>query len=158
MMHDAGIGGDEFVFILTPNFPLRDEANRFGACILAVLDEYISWCIFTSMNTLSFQTLADPSRLSIVEVLLGGEHAVNEIVDKVNIQQSGVSRHLRILQEGGFVQVRADGQKRHYSLRAEPFREIDSWVARYRRLWERRLDKFAEELDRRKKARTHGEK
>ena len=97
--------------------------------------------------------VGSPSRGKLVSnFLLGGEHAVNDIVDKVNIQQSGVSRHLRILQEGGFVQVRAEGQKRHYSLRAEPFREIDAWVARYRRLWERRLDKFAEELDRRKKA------
>jgi DNA-binding transcriptional ArsR family regulator len=99
-----------------------------------------------------FQALADPSRLRIVEVLRGGEDAVNGIVNRVGIHQSGVSRHLRILQEQGFVQVRPDGQKRLYSLRPEPFRELDAWVARYRSFWEARLDKFAEALHQKAKA------
>lgn len=100
-----------------------------------------------------FQTLADPTRRLIVESLLGGERPVNDLVDAVEIHQSGVSRHLRILQEAGFVQVRPDGPQRFYSLRAEPFREIDAWVARYRSLWEARLDRFAAALVRKQKAR-----
>ena len=100
-----------------------------------------------------FQTLADPSRFRIVEALRGGEDAVNGIVNRVGIHQSGVSRHLRILHELGFVQVRPDGQKRLYSLRPEPFRELDAWVANYRSFWEARLDKFAEALSRKQKAR-----
>ena len=100
-----------------------------------------------------FQALADPSRLRIIEVLRDGEDAVNGIVNRVGIHQSGVSRHLRILQEQGFVQVRPEGQKRLYSLRPEPFRELDAWVARYRSFWEARLDKFAAALDQKAKAR-----
>ncbi|MFI5400296.1 MAG: ArsR/SmtB family transcription factor [SAR324 cluster bacterium] len=99
------------------------------------------------------QALADPTRLRIVEALRYGEHPVNDIVARVDIHQSGVSRHLRILQDAGFVQVRPDGQRRLYSLRAEPFREIESWVTRYRILWEGRLDTFAEALAR--KQRSH---
>jgi DNA-binding transcriptional ArsR family regulator len=99
-----------------------------------------------------FQTLADPSRLRIVEVLRSGEDAVNGIVNRVGIHQSGVSRHLRILHEQGFVQVRPDGQKRLYSLRSEPFRELDAWVARYRSFWEARLDKFGAALNQKSKA------
>jgi DNA-binding transcriptional ArsR family regulator len=91
-------------------------------------------------------------RLRIVETLREGEHAVNDLVDKVQIQQSGVSRHLRILHEAGFVQSRPEGQKRLYSLCPEPFRELDAWVANYRRLWEARLDKFSEALRLRQKA------
>lgn len=90
-------------------------------------------------------------RLRIVETLRHGEHAVNDLVEKVEIQQSGVSRHLRILQEAGFVRVRPEGQKRLYSLRPEPFRELDAWISGYRSFWEARLDKFAEALDRKKK-------
>jgi DNA-binding transcriptional ArsR family regulator len=101
-----------------------------------------------------FETLADPTRRRIVEALARGEHAVNDIVDRVDIHQSGVSRHLRILYEAGFVQVRPDGPKRLYSLRPEPFRELDAWVTKYRSLWEARLDRFAEELGRRQKARA----
>src|SRR5215510_3030695 len=101
-----------------------------------------------------FQTLADPSRRRIVEALRLGERAVNDIVASVEIDQSGVSRHLRILSEAGFVQVRPDGAKRLYSLRPEPFRELESWVTGYRSLWEKRLDKFAEALERKQKARA----
>jgi DNA-binding transcriptional ArsR family regulator len=101
-----------------------------------------------------FQTLADPTRRRIVEALRGGEQPVNDIVERVDIHQSGVSRHLRILHEAGFVQVRPDGPKRLYSLRPEPFRELDAWVTQVRNLWDARLDRFAAELGRRQKARA----
>ena len=100
-----------------------------------------------------FQTLSDPSRLQIVETLLAGECAVNDLVARMDIHQSGVSRHLRILEEAGFVQVRPDGQRRLYSLRPEPFQELDAWVTQYRKLWTARLDAFAAALERKQRAR-----
>lgn len=99
-----------------------------------------------------FQTLADPTRRRIVEALRDGEQAVNDIVGAVEIHQSGVSRHLRILQEAGFVRVRPEGPKRLYSLRPEPFRELETWIDGYRRLWEARLGRFGDALARRAKA------
>ena len=105
------------------------------------------------MQALLFQTLADPSRLQIVEALLGGERAVNDLVAQVDIHQSGVSRHLRILEEAGFVRMRPDGPRRLYSLRPEPFRELDTWVTRYRALWLARLDAFGDALARKQQAR-----
>jgi len=100
-----------------------------------------------------FETLADPMRRRIVETLRSGEQAVNDIVDRLDIHQSGVSRHLRILRRAGFVRVRPAGPKRLYSLRPEPFQELDRWVNGYRRLWHGRLDRFAAELERRQRAR-----
>jgi DNA-binding transcriptional ArsR family regulator len=105
-----------------------------------------------------FQTLADPTRRRIVEALRVGERAVNDIVEAVDIHQSGVSRHLRLLHEAGFVHMRPDGPRRLYSLRAEPFRELDAWIDRYRTLWEARLDRFAAQLERRQKARKRRQK
>lgn len=104
-----------------------------------------------------FETLADPTRRRIVEVLRSGEHAVTDLVQVVRIDQSGVSRHLRILHDAGFVKVRPEGPKRLYSLQPEPFRELDAWVSKYRSLWEGRLDKFGEALERRKRARARKE-
>jgi len=100
------------------------------------------------------QTLADPTRLRIIEVLQGGEHSVNDIVESVDIDQSGVSRHLRILQRAQFVRVRPEGQKRIYSLCPEPFRDLDEWLSQYRQLWEARLDKFGEALARKRAVKT----
>jgi DNA-binding transcriptional ArsR family regulator len=99
-----------------------------------------------------FQTLADPSRLRIVEAMRRGECAVGELVQRVDIQQSGVSRHLRILHDAGLVRVRPDGQRRLYSLCPEPFRELDAWLDGYRAMWEARLDRFGAELERRQHA------
>ncbi len=103
------------------------------------------------MHTTLFQTLADPTRLQIVEALRDGERSVNDIVDLVSIDQSGVSRHLRILGEAGFVDVRPEGARRFYSLRPAPFRELDAWIERYRSHWEARLDRLGAALEAKKK-------
>ena len=104
----------------------------------------------------TLRILADPTRLHIVEVLLSGEHSVNDIVKNVDVDQSGVSRHLRILQEAGLVNIRPDGQKRIYSLCPGPFRELDLWISRYRQLWEGRLEKFGEALARKQEEKASG--
>jgi DNA-binding transcriptional ArsR family regulator len=106
------------------------------------------------MQIALFQALSDPTRLRIVEAMKGGECAVTEIVERVDIHQSGVSRHLRILHEAGIVSVRPEGQRRIYALRPEPFAELDAWARDYRRLWEGRLDRFGAELERRQASRA----
>ena len=95
-----------------------------------------------------FQALADPARLRIVEAMKSGECAVGDIVERMDIHQSGVSRHLHILAEAGIVQMRPDGQKRLYCLRKEAFDQLEVWVAGYRRHWEARLDRFGAALER----------
>ena len=110
------------------------------------------------MHSNHFQTLADPTRRRIVEALLVGEQAVNDLVARFHIHQSGISRHLGVLHQAGFVQVRPAGPKRFYSLRPGPFRELDAWVTSYRSLWDARLDRFGAELQRRQKARTPAHK
>jgi DNA-binding transcriptional ArsR family regulator len=106
------------------------------------------------MDISPFHVLADPTRMRLIEALLQGERAVGELVAQVDVQQSGVSRHLRILQEAGFVRVRPDGQRRLYALRPEPFLELNDWSERFRTLWEARLDRLGVELERRKRARA----
>jgi DNA-binding transcriptional ArsR family regulator len=109
--------------------------------------------IYTWMQSAAFQTLADPTRRRIVEALRSGERQVNDIVEQAGVHQSGVSRHLRILHEAGFVSMRPDGQRRLYSLRPEPFRELDGWLKNYRRLWESRLDRLGGALEEQRKRR-----
>jgi DNA-binding transcriptional ArsR family regulator len=108
------------------------------------------------MQLETLQTLADPTRLLIVEALLArGEQPVNDLVASASIHQSGVSRHLRILTEAGFVTMRPEGAQRLYSLRPERFQELDDWVGRFRRLWEARLDRLGAALERKKRERKN---
>lgn len=105
------------------------------------------------MQANAFQALADPTRRCIVEVLSNGETQVGDIVAQAGIHQSGVSRHLHILQAAGFVSMRPDGQRRLYSLRPERFRELDEWLVTYRRLWEARLDRLGTALEHQRRRR-----
>ena len=101
-----------------------------------------------------FELLADPTRRAIVASLRRGERPVNDIVEAVAIHQSGVSRHLGILHEHGFVDVRPEGPQRFYSLRPEPFRELELWLDDYRAVWEARLDRFAVALAQKQRTRA----
>lgn len=112
------------------------------------------WYIYTAVAISAFQMLADPNRMQIVQLLLDSERAVNDLVGRMAIQQSGVSRHLRILEQAGFVQTRAVGTKRMYSLRPERFQELDQWLSQYRQLWSARLDAFGYALETKQKRRA----
>jgi DNA-binding transcriptional ArsR family regulator len=98
-----------------------------------------------------FQILADPTRRRIVDALRHGERSVNQLVEMVDIGQPGVSRQLQILEDSDFVVVRPQGRQRFYALRPEPFQELSRFVTTYRTIWEGRLDRFAAELERRRK-------
>jgi DNA-binding transcriptional ArsR family regulator len=106
----------------------------------------------------TFQILADPTRRRLVEALREGERSVGELVELVDIGQPGVSRQLAILQGAQFVVVRPEGRRRLYALRPEPFWELDQWMEGYRAMWEARLDRFAAEVDRRKRKRQQRRK
>ena len=103
----------------------------------------------------AFHALADPTRRHVIDALRRGEQQVNDLVAEVGIHQSGVSRHLRILHEAGFVTMRPDGQRRLYSLKPDRFRELDEWLAKYRGLWEARLDRLGAALEARQQDRNH---
>ena len=87
-----------------------------------------------------FDTLSDPTRRHIVELLAEGECSVGELCGEFEISQPAISRHLRVLREAGMVASRTDAQRRMYSLKPGPFEEIDRWLERYGSFWRRRLD------------------
>ena len=101
----------------------------------------------------ALRALADPSRRSIVARLARGPVTAGELADMFPIARPGVSRHLRVLREAGLVEVRAEAQRRVYSLRPDPLAEIDTWLGPYRALWEQRLDALHTEIARGKRER-----
>jgi DNA-binding transcriptional ArsR family regulator len=95
----------------------------------------------------TFDVIAEPNRRRILDLLRGCERPVGELVDHLHVSQPAVSKHLRILREAGLVQVRGDAQRRLYSVRAQPLRTIDEWLAPYRAMWASRLDELERHLD-----------
>jgi DNA-binding transcriptional ArsR family regulator len=103
----------------------------------------------------AFEVLAEPHRRHILDLLRGGERSVNELVAGLGLSQPGVSKHLRILREAGLVEVRADAQRRLYTLRPQPLGELHQWLEPYRRLWSGQLDALEQHLDRSREG-AHG--
>ena len=95
----------------------------------------------------TFEVLAEPTRRRILDLLLERSRPVGELVELLGLSQPGVSKHLRVLREGGLVRARAEAQRRIYEVRPEPLAEIDAWLDPYRRLWAGRLDALERHLD-----------
>lgn len=91
--------------------------------------------------------IAEPARRRILDALLGGERLVGELSAELGIAQPSVSKHLAVLRGAGLVRVRADAQRRWYSLHSTPLRDVDAWLMPYRRHWADALDALEEHLD-----------
>jgi DNA-binding transcriptional ArsR family regulator len=106
----------------------------------------------------SFAVLAEPNRRAILRLLATSERTVGEIERRLRMPQTSVSKHLRVLRDAGFVESRVEAQRRVYQIRAEPLREVDTWLAPFRRFWETHVDALERHLDRMEQAPKKGRK
>jgi len=107
----------------------------------------------------TFTIIAEPSRRAILNLLASSELSVGDLEQRLRMPQPSVSKHLRVLREAGFVESRVDAQRRLYRIRPEPLKEVDAWLAPFRRFWSVHLDALERHLDRVNQApRTKGKK
>ncbi len=108
----------------------------------------------------AFDVLGDPVRRRILEFLVTGERAAGAVVEVIErefgISQAGVSQHLKVLREAGFVRVRTEGARRIYAVESSPLQEVDSWLKPFRELWGRGLNALTAEIARGKRERRGG--
>ena len=95
----------------------------------------------------AYTAMAEPHRRQILDLLRGGERHAGELVERLELSQPGVSKHLKVLRESGLVEVRPEGKQRLYGLRAEPLAEVDAWLEPYRAYWSGRLDALERHLE-----------
>jgi len=95
----------------------------------------------------AFAIIAEPSRRAILSLLAASQQSVGEIERQLGMTQPAVSKHLRVLREGGFVESTVDAQRRLYRVRAESLQEVDAWLAPFRRLWSAHVDALERHLD-----------
>jgi DNA-binding transcriptional ArsR family regulator len=87
-----------------------------------------------------FNAIAEPRRRELIDELADGERSVNELVERLDLAQPLVSKHLRVLREVGAVRVRDDGRRRMYSVDAGALKPLHDWVSHYERMWTERFD------------------
>ena len=107
--------------------------------------------MLVSVNGLvALQVLGEPRRVAILELLRDGERPVSELVERLQLSQPAVSKHLKVLRDAGLVEARVDAQRRLYRIRPDPLEELDDWLAPYRKLWTTSLDRLEEHLRQRR--------
>ncbi len=94
-----------------------------------------------------FRAVADPTRRAIIDLLAGQELTANEVAAEFSISRPAISRHLRILKEGGIVVERADGRRRYNRLNAPNLKIIYDWLKHYERFWDQALTTLKTQIE-----------
>jgi len=101
----------------------------------------------TERLDLVFGALADPTRRAILARLAEGDASVTELGAPFAISQPAVSRHLKVLERAGLVSRSRRATVRLSHLEAEPLRDADAWIERYRAFWDESFDRLDELLE-----------
>lgn len=89
-----------------------------------------------------FQAVADPTRRAIIVLIALQAMTPNAIAENFNTTRQAVSKHLRILTECELVKQEQKGREIYYSLEVDKMKEIDLWIAQFRKIWETRFDQL----------------
>jgi ArsR family transcriptional regulator len=73
-----------------------------------------------------FKALCEENRINIIRLLLEREHCVCELMEKLNLSQSTVSHHVKILKQAGLLNERSRGKWNYYSLHKSGFKQYAS--------------------------------
>ena len=95
----------------------------------------------------AYAVISDPTRRAILSMLSTSERSVGEMMHHLRLPQPSVSKHLRVLRDGGFVESRVDAQRRVYRINPKPLKEVDAWLSQFRRIWSKHLDALERHLD-----------
>jgi len=103
----------------------------------------------TDPLSITFATLADPTRRAILSRLSAGQATVNELAQPFALSLPAISKHLKVLERAGLIRRGRDAQRRPRRLEAKPLAEADDWLQQYREFWQhsfQQLDVLLEEM------------
>jgi DNA-binding transcriptional ArsR family regulator len=99
-------------------------------------------------NSDVFNAVAEPQRRAILDLLAADERPVGDIVAALDVAQSSVSKHLRVLRDVGLVDMRRDGRQIFYRTNAAGIRPLHEWTSRFERYWRHQLSRIKERAER----------
>ena len=115
--------------------------------------------------SLKFAALADPTRRAMLVRLSRGEANVSDIARPFlqDMSLPAVTKHLKVLENAGFITKSRQAQWRPCKLNAEALKDVADWVEQYRVYWEEsfdRLDAYLKTVTSKShaKGRKHGQK
>jgi DNA-binding transcriptional ArsR family regulator len=89
-----------------------------------------------------FQVIADPSRRQMLMMLSKDSMTINSIAENFDMSRPAVSKHIKILYNGGFITIKDIGRERHCVLKQEGFKELQDFINYFDKFWTSKLNKL----------------
>ncbi len=96
--------------------------------------------------SVSLSALADPTRRAILARLALGEASVTELARPFEMSQPAISRHLKVLETAGLVEMRQSAQERLRRLKPGALDDVAFWIGRLRNMWGESFDRLDDYL------------
>ena len=88
----------------------------------------------------AFAALSDATRRGVLEQLGGADASITALADRFQMTLTGMKKHVGILEAAGLVRTEKIGRVRNCSLGPHRLADVNTWLGRYRKLWEARFD------------------
>lgn len=89
-----------------------------------------------------FQAIADPIRRDIIELVSDQPLSVNEVAEKFDVSRPAISKHIKILNECGIIEINQKGRERYCEIQPKNLLPAFLWIEQYQKLWEDKIDSF----------------
>ena len=89
-----------------------------------------------------FQAIADPTRRAILVLLAAQSMSAGAIADNFDVARPTISKHMQILNECVLITSNQKGREIYYELKVDKMKEIDTWLAQFRKIWEARYSQL----------------
>lgn len=89
-----------------------------------------------------FQAIADPTRRAILVLIASQAMTPNALAEHFHTSRQSVSKHIQILTECDLLKQEQKGREIYYSLEIDKMKEIDMWIAQFRKIWEKRFNQL----------------
>ncbi len=90
----------------------------------------------------AFQVIADPSRRQILYLLSKDSLTINALAENFDMSRPAVSKHIKVLNESGFISIRDAGRERYCTLHEDGFKELQKWLEYFDAFWSGKLKKL----------------
>jgi DNA-binding transcriptional ArsR family regulator len=90
----------------------------------------------------AFQVIADPSRRQILKLLSKDSLTINALAENFDMSRPAVSKHIRILNDAGFIYIKNIGRERYCILKQDGFMELQEWIDYFDDFWLSSLKKL----------------
>ncbi len=97
---------------------------------------------YSSQLDAIFQALADPTRRAVLGRLGMGPASIGELAAPFDMALPSFMKHIRYLENAGWIRTRKTGRVRTCTLEREAFDAIETWLGEQRSIWEGRTDRL----------------